>query len=154
MTMRDGLGKYCLIVRPDIKVSSVPFWVISLVAKITNNHELKIFIGLMEYFEEFSKYWDPTKSEKLFGKLAIYNFRVFGGVFWTMFKLSLNKIQNKSVRFRSNLNRKRAKIPSLRPSSFLPFCFSGFARFLLLKFIKFDIIILKAWYIIYILSNL
>ena len=101
----------------------------------------------------------------------------FGGVFWTMFELFLNKIQNKSVCFRppplrfggtktdkfslhflifsrpifsfkrkrkffcfvfllirekrkrSILNRKRAKIPSPRPSSFLPFCFSGFARF-------------------------
>ena len=100
-----------------------------------------------------------------------------GGVFWTMFELSLNKIQNNDVRFRppplrfggtktekfslhflifsraifsfkrkrkficfvfllirekrkrSILNRKRAKIPSPRPPSFLPFCFSGFARF-------------------------
>ena len=32
-------------------------------------------------------------------------------------------------RKRSNFNRKRAKIPSLRSHSFLPFCFSGFARF-------------------------
>ena len=32
-------------------------------------------------------------------------------------------------RKRSILNRKRAKIPSPRPPSFLPFCFSGFARF-------------------------
>ena len=94
-----------------------------------------------------------------------------GGVFWTMFELSLNKIQNNDVRFRppplrfggtkteksslhflffsraifsfkrkrkffcfvfllirekrkrSIFNRKRAKIPSPRPPSFLPFCF-------------------------------
>jgi hypothetical protein len=100
-----------------------------------------------------------------------------GGVFWTMFELFLNKIQNNDVRFRppplrfggtktdkfslhflifsraifsfkrkrkffcfvfllirekrkrSIFNRKRAKIPSPRPPSFLPFCFSGFARF-------------------------
>jgi hypothetical protein len=100
-----------------------------------------------------------------------------GGVFWTMFELSLNKILNNDVRFRppplrfggtktekfslhflifsralfsfkrkrkficfvfllirekrkrSILNRKRTKIPSPRPPSFLPFCFSGFARF-------------------------
>ena len=97
----------------------------------------------------------------------------FGGVFWTMFELSLNKIQNNDVRFRppplrfggtktekfslhflilsrvifsfkrkrkffcfvfllirekrkrSILIRKRAKIPSPRPPSFLPFCFSA-----------------------------
>jgi hypothetical protein len=32
-------------------------------------------------------------------------------------------------RKRSILIRKRAKIPSPQPPSFLPFCFSGFARF-------------------------
>jgi len=70
MTMREGLEKYCSIVHPDIKVSNVPFWVISFIAKITNNHELKFFIGLMKHFEEFGEYGDSSESEKLFGKPA------------------------------------------------------------------------------------
>jgi len=68
MTMRDALEKYCSMVRPDIKISTVPFWIISLVAKITNNHELKFIVGLMKHFEEFGEYGDPSESEKLFGK--------------------------------------------------------------------------------------
>lgn len=68
LTMREGLEKYCSIVHPDITVSTVPFWVISLVAKLTNNHELKFFIGLMKHFEKFGEYGDPTKSDRLFGK--------------------------------------------------------------------------------------
>jgi len=68
MTMHDALEKYCSIVHPGVKVSTVPFWAISLVAKLTNNHELKFFIGLMKHFEEFGEYGDPTESDRLFGK--------------------------------------------------------------------------------------
>lgn len=68
LTMREGLEKYCSMVHPDITVSTAPFWAISLVAKLTNNHELKFFIGLMKHFEKFGEYGDPTKSDTLFGK--------------------------------------------------------------------------------------
>ena len=69
--VREALEKYCLIVHPDIKISTVPFWVITLVAKITNNYELKFVVGLMKHFEEFGEFGDPTESEELFGKPAM-----------------------------------------------------------------------------------
>ena len=46
---------------------------------------------------------------------------------WKIFCFGFLLIRGK--RKRSNSNRKRAKIPSPQPPSFLPFCFSGFARF-------------------------
>jgi len=69
-----------------------------------------------------------TKTEKfslhfLIFSRAIFSFKRKRKFFCFVFLLFREK------RKRSNLNRKKAKIPSPQPPSFLPFCFSGFARF-------------------------
>lgn len=69
-----------------------------------------------------------TKTEKfslhfLIFSRAIFSFKRKRKFFCFVFLLIREK------RKRSFLIRKRAKIPSPRPPSFLPFCFSGFARF-------------------------
>jgi uncharacterized protein YbjT (DUF2867 family) len=49
----EALRRYCAVIRPDIKgVSSMPFWLVKLLATITGNQELKGAGEMMSYFEK------------------------------------------------------------------------------------------------------
>jgi len=51
--MDEALRRYCAVFHPDIKkVASVPFWLVKLLATITDNHGLKGAGELMSYFEK------------------------------------------------------------------------------------------------------
>lgn len=51
--MHEALRRYCAVFHPDIKaVSSMPFWLVKLLATITGNHGLKGAGELMAYFEK------------------------------------------------------------------------------------------------------
>ncbi len=51
--MHEALRRYCAVFHPDIKdVSSMPFWLVRLLAIVTGNRELKGAGELMAYFEK------------------------------------------------------------------------------------------------------
>ncbi len=53
ISMQDGLKRYCSTVHPEIqKVSSMPFWLVNLLATFTGNQELKSAGQMMAYFEK------------------------------------------------------------------------------------------------------
>jgi uncharacterized protein YbjT (DUF2867 family) len=51
--MQEALRRYCAVCEPDIQqVSTMPFWLVSLLAALTRNAELKAAGDLMAYFEK------------------------------------------------------------------------------------------------------
>lgn len=67
LTMREALVKYCLLVYPEIKVSSTPIWLLSLIGKVSFNAELQFIAELMKFFEKTSEGGNPTEANALFG---------------------------------------------------------------------------------------
>lgn len=51
--MHEALRRYCAVFHPEIKqVSTLPFWLVKLLATITRNQELKSAGELMAYFDK------------------------------------------------------------------------------------------------------
>ncbi|MGE5221850.1 MAG: SDR family oxidoreductase [Omnitrophica WOR_2 bacterium] len=51
--MREALRRYCAVFHPEIKqVTSMPFWLVKLLAAVTGNHGLKGAGELLSYFEK------------------------------------------------------------------------------------------------------
>lgn len=67
LTIREALIKYCLIVQPEVKVSSVPIWLVSLMGKVSFNSELKFIAELMRFFEKTDEGGNPAEANKLLG---------------------------------------------------------------------------------------
>lgn len=67
LTMREALVKYCSIVHPEIKVSSTPIWLLSLIGKVSFNAELQFIAELMKFFEKTSEGGDPAEANTLLG---------------------------------------------------------------------------------------
>lgn len=67
ISMLDALKTYCAVAHPDLRVSSIPVWVIKLMATVTRNGALKDVANLMAYFENFSEDCDPTEANQLLG---------------------------------------------------------------------------------------
>jgi uncharacterized protein YbjT (DUF2867 family) len=67
LTMREALVKYCSIVHPEIKVSSTPIWLLSLIGKLSFNAELQFITELMKFFEKTSEGGNPAEANTLLG---------------------------------------------------------------------------------------
>ncbi|GBE14487.1 NAD(P)H azoreductase [bacterium BMS3Abin14] len=70
LTMSEALNRYCSIVHPDIKVSSVPIWLLSLIGKLSFNPELQFIAGLMRFFGKVGERGDPSEANNLLGTPA------------------------------------------------------------------------------------
>jgi uncharacterized protein YbjT (DUF2867 family) len=67
--MKDLLEKYCKLRYPKIKkVSTVPIWMIKIIATLIGNKELKNAASLFAYFEKVSEMGNPDETNKLLGK--------------------------------------------------------------------------------------
>ena len=67
--MKDLLEKYCKLRYPEIKkVSTVPIWIIKIIATFSGNKELKNAASLFAYFEKVSEMGNPDETNTLLGK--------------------------------------------------------------------------------------
>ena len=67
--MKDLLEKYCKLRHPEIKkVSSVPIWMMKIIAILTGNKELKGVASLFAYFEKVNELGNPDETNTLLGK--------------------------------------------------------------------------------------
>ncbi|NOX87385.1 MAG: SDR family NAD(P)-dependent oxidoreductase, partial [Calditrichaeota bacterium] len=66
-TMSEAIHKYCSVVHPGIKVSSVPIWLLSFIGKLSFNPELQLVAGLMKFFEKVGEGGDPSEANDLLG---------------------------------------------------------------------------------------
>ncbi len=67
LTMQEALEKYCSVVHPGMKVSSIPIWLISLIGKVSFNAELQFIAELMRFFDKVGEGGDPTEANELLG---------------------------------------------------------------------------------------
>jgi len=60
--MHEALRRYCAVFQPDIRqVSTMPFWLVKILATITGNQELKSAGEPMSYFEKVGEGSSSTK---------------------------------------------------------------------------------------------
>lgn len=62
---------YCTIVRPDLHISTMPIWLMKIIATLSQNAELKDAANLMDYYEKITEDADPSETFELFGKPQI-----------------------------------------------------------------------------------
>ena len=67
LTMRQALQFYCSRARPGVRVSMVPLWILSLLARVTRNDTLGSAVSLMRYFAKVPEQGDPTEANALLG---------------------------------------------------------------------------------------
>lgn len=68
ISMHEALRRYCAVFHPDIKdVSSMPFWLVKLLAIVTGNQELKGAGELMSYFEKVGEGRNLSEANGVLG---------------------------------------------------------------------------------------
>lgn len=66
--MQEALRRYCTKFHPEIRqVSSMPFWLVNLLAAFTRSPELKGAGEMMSYFEKVGEMGDPAEANDLLG---------------------------------------------------------------------------------------
>jgi uncharacterized protein YbjT (DUF2867 family) len=70
--MQEALRRYCAVFHPDIKtVTSMPFWLVRLLATLTRDHGLKAAGEMMAYFEKVGEGNPPTQAGPVVGAPTI-----------------------------------------------------------------------------------
>lgn len=68
MTLGEALTRYCARMSPDTRIRSMPFWLLTALAALTDNRQLKAALPLMRYFETVRETGDPGPANDLFGR--------------------------------------------------------------------------------------
>jgi uncharacterized protein YbjT (DUF2867 family) len=72
ISMHEALRRYCAVFHPDIKdVSSMPFWMVKLLATLTRDQGLKGAGELMSYFEKVGEGSNVPKDNYILGAPTI-----------------------------------------------------------------------------------
>jgi len=67
-TMHEALTKYCAVLNPKItKITTIPYWLVGLIATLKGNKELKFAKTLMAYFEKAGEIGVPSKTSEILG---------------------------------------------------------------------------------------
>jgi uncharacterized protein YbjT (DUF2867 family) len=69
--MMDALKVYCATVRPEVKASSMPVWLVRLMAKLTRNIQLTDIADFMAYYETIYENDDPAVTNRILGAPTI-----------------------------------------------------------------------------------
>jgi len=66
-TMREALTRYCAIVHPHVTVTSMPFWLLWLIARLGRRAELKAALPFFRYYDQVREGGDPSEANALLG---------------------------------------------------------------------------------------
>jgi uncharacterized protein YbjT (DUF2867 family) len=66
-TTRQALQTYCDIARQDARVSTVPFWMASLIARLSRDKELEAVVPFFRYSDKVAEAGDPAEANALLG---------------------------------------------------------------------------------------
>jgi len=70
--MHEALKRYCAVFHPEIKaVSSMPFWLVRMLATLTRNQGLKVVSEMMSYFEKVGESGGPANANDILGAPTI-----------------------------------------------------------------------------------
>ena len=65
---REALIRYCHVFHPEVqKVSSMPVWIVRLLARLMGNDLMKFGADLADYFDKVGEMGDPTQANQLLG---------------------------------------------------------------------------------------
>lgn len=68
ISMQDALKRYCAVFHPEIKeISSMPFWLVELLATLTRNPGLKGAGEMMSYFEKVGEWKNRPQANCVLG---------------------------------------------------------------------------------------
>ncbi|MBN2227775.1 MAG: SDR family oxidoreductase [candidate division Zixibacteria bacterium] len=67
MTIREALELFCAEVYPNVAISSLPLWMLSLMSKFSRRSEMKGFLDFMKYFEHHSEPVVTDDSDRILG---------------------------------------------------------------------------------------
>lgn len=67
-TLKEALVRYCRVRHPEIKVSSVPIWLVSTIATLSGKAPMKDMVRMMAYFSKTPESGDPSEADRLLGK--------------------------------------------------------------------------------------
>ncbi|NQU06000.1 MAG: NmrA family NAD(P)-binding protein [Calditrichaeota bacterium] len=66
--MHDAVKQYCEVLRPDLKeISTLPFWIINIIATLKGNKAMKWAGKFSAYFEKVGERGDPSEANNLLG---------------------------------------------------------------------------------------
>lgn len=64
----EALKRYCSVFYPEIKkISTMPYWLVNLIATITRNNEMKFGVKLLAFCEKTGECGDPTEANSVLG---------------------------------------------------------------------------------------
>jgi uncharacterized protein YbjT (DUF2867 family) len=69
-TTRQALETYCTIARPDAKVGTIPFWMASLIARLSRDKEIEAVLPFFRYSEKVAEEGDPAEANASLGAPA------------------------------------------------------------------------------------
>jgi uncharacterized protein YbjT (DUF2867 family) len=67
LTMEEALSRYCSILRPDAKVTHVPFWLATVGAALGRQAALRAVLPFLRYCEKVSEAGAPEEANRLLG---------------------------------------------------------------------------------------
>ncbi len=67
MTIREALKLFCAEAYPDIAISSLPIWMLSLMSKFSRRNEMKGFLDFMKYYENNPEPDVSDDSDRILG---------------------------------------------------------------------------------------
>jgi hypothetical protein len=66
--MHEALKRYCAVFHPEIKnISSMPFWLVRMLATLTRSQGLKGIGEMMAYFEKVGETGGPANADDILG---------------------------------------------------------------------------------------
>ena len=70
--VHEALRRYCAVFHPDIKqVSTMPIWLVKILATISGNQDLKFAGEMMSYFEKVGEPSSPAETNGVLGMPAM-----------------------------------------------------------------------------------
>lgn len=68
LLFQDALREYCAAFHPEItRLSSMPYWLSKIIAKLGNKAEMRNISDLMAFFEKVGERGDPSEANRLLG---------------------------------------------------------------------------------------
>ena len=68
----EAVMRYCTVFHPEIKkITTIPYWLASIMATITRNEKMKFGYQLLAFFEKIGEGGDPTEANRILGSPKI-----------------------------------------------------------------------------------
>jgi NADH dehydrogenase len=67
LTMGEALHLYCTILEPKTRVTTIPFWLISVVDTLFLGKKMRRTLQIMQVLQRYGEFGDPSEANRLLG---------------------------------------------------------------------------------------